>query len=74
MPTSMLTCVTKGAAATVPNAVSYTHLDVYKRQVQGLGSLAQAVLPTLADGLLGVLAGAVVLGFVTLVQRLRGAR
>jgi hypothetical protein len=31
-------------------------------------------LPTLADGLLGVLAGAVVLGFVTLVQRLRGAR
>jgi predicted DNA repair protein MutK len=42
--------------------------------VQGLGSLAQAVLPTLADGLLGVLAGAVVLGFVTLVQRLRSAR
>ena len=42
--------------------------------VQGLGGLAQAVLPTLADGLLGVLAGAVVLGFVTLVQRLRGAR
>jgi predicted DNA repair protein MutK len=42
--------------------------------VQGLGGLAQAVLPTLADGLLGVLAGAVVLGFVTLVQRLRSAR
>jgi predicted DNA repair protein MutK len=41
--------------------------------VQGLGGFAQAVLPTLADGLLGVLAGAVVLGFVTLVQRLRGA-
>jgi hypothetical protein len=41
--------------------------------VKGLGGLAQAVLPTLADGLLGVLAGAVVLGVVTVVQRLRGA-
>jgi len=41
--------------------------------VKGLGGLAQALLPTLADGLLGVLAGAVVLGVVTVVQRLRGA-
>jgi predicted DNA repair protein MutK len=41
--------------------------------VQGLGGLAQAVLPTLADGLLGVLAGVLVLGAVALVQRLRGA-
>jgi len=40
--------------------------------VQGLGAFAQAVLPTLADGALGVLAGAAVLGLVTLVQRLRG--
>ncbi|MBL8315875.1 MAG: DUF808 domain-containing protein [Rubrivivax sp.] len=40
--------------------------------VQGLGGFAQAVLPTLADGALGVLAGAAVLGLVTLVQRLRG--
>ena len=41
--------------------------------IKGLGGLAQAVLPTLADGLLGVVAGAVVLGVVTVVQRLRGA-
>jgi uncharacterized protein len=35
-----------------------------------LGSLAQALLPTLADGLLGVLAGALVLVGVTLGRRL----
>jgi len=39
--------------------------------VQGLGAVAQAVLPTLADGLLGVVAGALVVAGVTLVQRLR---
>jgi hypothetical protein len=38
-----------------------------------MGSLAQAVLPTVADGLVGVLAGAVVLGGVTAIQRLRGS-
>jgi predicted DNA repair protein MutK len=42
--------------------------------VQGLGGFAQAVLPTLADGLVGVLAGTAVLAAVKLVQRLRGAR
>ena len=42
--------------------------------VQGLGAFALAVLPTLADGLVGVLAGTVVLAVVKLVQRLRGAR
>jgi hypothetical protein len=42
-----------------------------QQAVQGLGGVAQAVLPTLADGLLGVLAGALVLAVVTLVQRLR---
>ncbi len=41
---------------------------------QGLGGLAQAVLPTLAEGMLGVLAGVLVLGAVTLAQRLLGAR
>jgi predicted DNA repair protein MutK len=41
--------------------------------IKGLGGLAQAVLPTLADGLLGMVAGAVVLAVVTVVQRLRGA-
>ena len=35
-----------------------------------LGSFAQALLPTLADGLLGVLAGALVLAGVTLIRRL----
>ena len=41
--------------------------------LKGMGSLAQAVLPTVADGLVGVLAGAVVLGGVTAIQRLRGS-
>lgn len=39
--------------------------------VQPLGGLAQTLLPTLIDGLLGVLAGALVLAVVTGVQRLR---
>ena len=39
----------------------------------GLGGVAAAVLPTLIDGLLGVVAGAVVLGAVTLAGRFRGA-
>ena len=39
----------------------------------GLGGVASVVLPTLADGLLGVAAGAVVLAAVTLAGRLRGA-
>ncbi|TDP63952.1 DUF808 domain-containing protein [Roseateles toxinivorans] len=38
----------------------------------GLGSVAAAVLPTVIDGLLGVVAGALVLGLLTGVQRLRG--
>ncbi len=41
---------------------------------QGMGWLAAAVLPLLADALVGLLAGALVLGAVTLVQRLRGQR
>jgi uncharacterized protein len=41
------------------------------QSVQGLGGLAEALLPTLASALAGVLAGAVVLGAVALVQRLR---
>ena len=41
--------------------------------LKGMGGLAQAVLPTVADGLVGVLAGAVVLGGVTVIQRLRGS-
>ncbi|HNW61608.1 MAG TPA: DUF808 domain-containing protein [Piscinibacter sp.] len=39
---------------------------------EGLGSLAAATLPTLADALLGIVAGAIVLAGVTLIQRLRG--
>jgi predicted DNA repair protein MutK len=39
---------------------------------EGLGTLAAAVLPTLADALLGIVAGAIVLAGVTLIQRLRG--
>lgn len=38
----------------------------------GLGALAAAVLPSLIDGLLGVVAGALVLAGVTAVQKLRG--
>ena len=41
---------------------------------EGLGSLAAATLPTLADALLGIVAGAIVLAGVTLIQRLRGLR
>ena len=41
--------------------------------VQPIGGLAQALLPMLANALVGVLAGALVLAGVTLVQRLRGA-
>ncbi|MBK9684863.1 MAG: DUF808 domain-containing protein [Betaproteobacteria bacterium] len=39
--------------------------------VQGLGAAAQALLPLLADALVGVVSGALVLAAVTLVQRLR---
>ena len=39
---------------------------------QGAGWLAAALLPLLADALVGLLAGALVLGVVTLAQRLRG--
>jgi hypothetical protein len=39
----------------------------------GAGALAAAVLPLLADVAVGVLAGALVLTGVTLVQRWRGA-
>mgnify|MGYP002138475930 CR=1 FL=1 len=38
----------------------------------GRGPLAAALLPTLADGLAGIVAGALVLAGVTLVQRIRG--
>jgi predicted DNA repair protein MutK len=38
------------------------------------GSVLGAVTPLLADGLTGMVAGALVLGGVTLVQRLRGRR
>jgi predicted DNA repair protein MutK len=39
---------------------------------EGLGTVAAAVLPTLADAVLGMIAGAIVLAGVTLIQRLRG--
>jgi predicted DNA repair protein MutK len=42
--------------------------------MQGLGAAAQAVLPALANALVGVLAGAVLLGVVTLARRLMPAR
>jgi hypothetical protein len=41
--------------------------------VQGFGAAAQALLPLLADALVGLVAGALVLAAVTLVQRLRRA-
>jgi hypothetical protein len=41
--------------------------------VQGFGAAAQALLPLLADALVGVVAGGLVLAAVTLVQRLRRA-
>ena len=46
---------------------------VIEQWVQGMPALAAAVLPTLLDGLVGLLAGALVLGAVLAVQRLRGA-
>jgi hypothetical protein len=39
---------------------------------EGLGAFASAVLPTLADGLAGIVAGGLVLAGVSLFQRLRG--
>ena len=39
---------------------------------EGAGPLAAALLPTLADGLTGVVAGALVLAGVSLWQRMRG--
>ncbi|MEO5795389.1 MAG: DUF808 domain-containing protein [Rhodoferax sp.] len=42
--------------------------------VPGVGGLLQTVAPTLLNGIAGVVAGAVVLAGVTLVQRLRGAK
>ncbi len=41
--------------------------------VQGMGSVAMLLLPTLADAVVGIVAGALVLGAVTLVRRLRAA-
>jgi uncharacterized protein len=41
---------------------------------QPMGSVAALLLPVLADGVVGIAAGAVVLALVTLVQRLRGQR
>jgi predicted DNA repair protein MutK len=40
----------------------------------GLGTLAQAALPTLANGLVGVAAGGLIVGAVTLARRLLSAR
>jgi predicted DNA repair protein MutK len=45
-----------------------------QQAVQGLGSVAQWLLSTLADGLVGVLAGALVLAAVTLFKKLRAGR
>ncbi len=42
--------------------------------VAGLGTVARTVLPTLLDGVVGIIAGAIVLGAVTLFQRLRGPK
>jgi len=42
--------------------------------VQGLGGLAQAILPALVHAVLGVVAGALVLAAVTLVRRIKPAR
>ncbi len=42
-----------------------------ERTVEPLGGLAQAVVPTLAHGLIGMIAGALVLTAVTLFKRLR---
>ena len=42
--------------------------------VEGLGAAAQAVLPTLADGLIGIVAGALVLAGVTLAKKLFSGR
>jgi len=51
-------------------AVSHVITDMVAQH----GAVAQAVLPTVADGLAGVVAGAVVLAVVTAFQRLRGAK
>lgn len=40
--------------------------------VQGMGPVATTLLPTLADGVAGIVAGALVLAAVSLFQRLRG--
>jgi uncharacterized protein len=42
--------------------------------VAGLGAAAQAVLPTLADGVIGIVAGALVLAGVTLAKKLFSGR
>jgi uncharacterized protein len=47
--------------------------DAIAQFAQGLGGVAALVLPTVADGLLGVVAGAVVLAAVTLASRMRGS-
>ena len=49
------------------------HLDAVLRAAAGIGGLLAAVVPTLLDILLGVVAGALALGAVTLVARLRCA-
>ena len=41
--------------------------------VQGMGSVAMLLLPTLADAVVGIVAGALVLAAVTLARRLRAA-
>jgi predicted DNA repair protein MutK len=45
-----------------------------ERLVAGTGAVAGTLLPLLADAVVGVVAGALVLGAVLLVQRLRGPR
>jgi len=49
------------------------HLDDVLRAVAGIGGLLAAVVPTLLDMLLGVVAGALALAAVKLFGRLRGA-
>ena len=46
-------------------------IDGFTKSIGGLGGLAAS---TLADGVVGIVAGAAVLGLVTLVQKLRGPR
>ena len=54
-----------------PLAVAIEHLAQQLAALESLGPLLAALTPTLAGILVGVIAGALVLGFVTLGQKLR---